>query len=408
VILQQLRFGWILLAAMVFAGTAHGQIDPEKRRLLQIGYNQPLEGRGPMAAYGFFYYNQPHFYRTNLTLRLAVAPIYVDAELGISGLLGPNTDMAFGLAGGGFADSYSEIREGVYRREESFVGHNGEASATIIHRFNPSWAVPFWYVGKASVRSELFEEDTHTASNFVIPDDLSSFNFKSGFRLGGREPTLDTPLALELSLWYEGHFRNEYGQYGYGHDRELEAHTHLFWGRTMMKYTFDPGEQYFDLGLVIGTSVQPDRLSAFRLGGMLPFVSEFPLSIPGYYYQEISAERFGLLNAEYSFALESTRSWRLAFLGAAARVSYLPGLEQPGAWHTGLGGGITYASPKRSWFVRLVYGHGFQALRQGEEGANAVALLFQYDFDASRRDTARPFEPVMNPYRSRGGERLFK
>ncbi|PYI82564.1 MAG: hypothetical protein DME26_17245, partial [Verrucomicrobia bacterium] len=114
---------------------ALGQIDPEKRRLLQLGYNQSLEGRGPIAGYGFFYYNQPNFLRTNLTLRASIAPVYLDTELGISQLLGPQTDFALGLAGGGFADSYSEIRRGVYRRKESFTGHSGELSSSIYHCF---------------------------------------------------------------------------------------------------------------------------------------------------------------------------------------------------------------------------------------------------------------------------------
>ena len=42
--------------------TAHAQIDPIQRRLIEVGYNQPIEGHGPIAAYGFFYYNQPGFY----------------------------------------------------------------------------------------------------------------------------------------------------------------------------------------------------------------------------------------------------------------------------------------------------------------------------------------------------------
>ncbi|MGV3774456.1 MAG: hypothetical protein ACO1QB_16265, partial [Verrucomicrobiales bacterium] len=120
VILKGLRIGLVFGLALLFGAEVRGQIDPEKRRLLQLGYNQALEGRGPIAAYGFFYYNQPQFYRTNLTLRLAVAPIYVDSELGFTSLFGPNTDFAVGLAGGGFADSFSEIKQGIYRREESF------------------------------------------------------------------------------------------------------------------------------------------------------------------------------------------------------------------------------------------------------------------------------------------------
>ena len=40
--------------------------------------------------------------KTNLTWRLALAPVYIDSELGFVHGLGPNTDYAIGLAGGGF------------------------------------------------------------------------------------------------------------------------------------------------------------------------------------------------------------------------------------------------------------------------------------------------------------------
>src|SRR5690349_1331864 len=106
------RGTWTTLAGLLWLGSAwllHAQIDPQRRELIQLGYNQPLEGRGPLAAYGFYYLNKPQFLqRTNLTLRLAVAPVYIDSEFGISQALSPRTDVGFGLAGGGFADSYSE------------------------------------------------------------------------------------------------------------------------------------------------------------------------------------------------------------------------------------------------------------------------------------------------------------
>src|SRR5688500_4199830 len=90
---------WLLFMAV---SPLFSQIDPERRRLLHLGYNLPLEGSGPIAAYGFVYLNQPHFLRTNLTLRAAIAPIYLDTELGFGQLLGERTDFALGLAGGGY------------------------------------------------------------------------------------------------------------------------------------------------------------------------------------------------------------------------------------------------------------------------------------------------------------------
>ena len=126
------QWSWFLLLVYLGASaTTRAQIDPEKRRLFQLGYNQPLQGRGPLSGYAFYYFNQPGFIQTNLTLRLAIAPVYVDSELGIREALSPHTDLAVGLAGGGFADTYTEIRGGKYWREESFTGNGAEAGAIV-------------------------------------------------------------------------------------------------------------------------------------------------------------------------------------------------------------------------------------------------------------------------------------
>ena len=101
-----------------------------------------FKGHAPLAGYAFFYHNQPGFLRTNLTLRLAIAPTYLDSELGISHLLGENTDLGIGLAGGGFADSYREIRKGTFLPKESFTGHSGEFSLSAYHLFNPGQTIP--------------------------------------------------------------------------------------------------------------------------------------------------------------------------------------------------------------------------------------------------------------------------
>ncbi len=130
-----------LAGALFFCGllASEAQIDSAKRELIQLGYNQPIEGHGPLAVYGFYYLNAPNYLQhTNLTLRLAVAPVYLDSELGISRALGANTDLGVGLAGGGFADSYSEVRQGKYLQGESFTGHGGEVSSSVYHLFQSS------------------------------------------------------------------------------------------------------------------------------------------------------------------------------------------------------------------------------------------------------------------------------
>src|SRR5687767_4937816 len=99
---------WMGILAITIGCVDHGyaQVDPAKRELVQIGYNQPIEGKGPMAGYAFYYLNLPQFIKTNLTLRIAVAPVYMDTELGIREVFSPYTDIGIGVHGGGFADSY--------------------------------------------------------------------------------------------------------------------------------------------------------------------------------------------------------------------------------------------------------------------------------------------------------------
>jgi hypothetical protein len=180
----------------------------------------------------------------------------------------------------------------------------------------------------------------------------------------------------------------------------------LLWGRALLKYAFDRTEQLIEGSLTTGTSWNADRFSAYRLGGYLPFSSEFPLSIPGYYFQEISAEKFALLNAQYSFPLDPARNWRLDILGATGWVDYLSGLEQAGDWHSGAGAGITFISPSGSWLASLIYGHGFDAMRTHGRGADEIVFLFQYDFKAKSRGKSRFFNPDV-PYRAPGVEQMF-
>lgn len=384
------------------------QLDPEYRRLVQLGYNQPLEGKGPVAAYGFFYYNQPNFYSSNLVLRAAVAPVYLDSELGFKHLLGPNTDFGLGIAGGGFADSYSEMRRGRYLEDESFLGHGGSVSLSVYHLFNPDQRVPLYLVVRATGAFSHYEEDDNTAPNFVLPKDRETLKVRTGLRFGGEEPSLTEPLAMEVSIWEESQIRDHDRAYGFSNDRLVEGDSHLIWARALLKYTFQ-NEHLFEFSVTAGTSIRPDRFSAYRLGGVLPFATEFPLNLPGYYYQEISAEKFVQIDGQYSFPLTPKKNLRLSLYGGGARVDYLDGLEQPGHYHAGAGGGLSFISPRGTWMLTGLFAHGFNALRKNDElGANQIGVLFQWDMEAKRRGKSRFFTPEVNPYGSRGGERLIR
>ncbi|MGH7992786.1 MAG: hypothetical protein ACREDQ_04670 [Limisphaerales bacterium] len=374
------RAGWWLLWVSLFAPRfVFAQIDPVRRDLIQIGYNQAAEGHAPFAGYAFFYHNQPDFLRTNLTLRLAVAPVYLDSELGFVHGLGPNTDFALGLAGGGFGDSYYEIRGGKYYPGESFDGHSAEVSASIYHLFNPASEIPLNFILRGTAHDSIYDANDGTAPNFQTPDDHGTFSVRTGLRWGGVEPTLFPPLAMELSVWYEGQYRTDSGAYGFNGDRVLNQQSHLFWAEAALAYTLPRSQQNFYVRLTAGTSLDADRFSAYRLGGFLPLVSEFPLSLPGYYFQEISARNFALLNANYLLPLDPKNRWDLDLNVSSAFVDYLPGENQPGNWLSGVGGGIFYRSPSDRLKIMATYGYGIDAIRSRGRGANNVGILIQLD-----------------------------
>jgi len=349
------------------------------RNLIQFGYNQPLEGHAPFSGYAYYYRNQLDFLRTNQTLRLAVAPTYLDSNLGFVQGLGPNTDFAIGAAGGAFEDSYDEIRAGTYYPAESFDGYGGEVSFDLYHLFDPGRLIPLNLVVEGTSHYSLYDRNSDTASTFQLPANHDDLSLRVGFRFGGVEPVLFPALAMELSVWYEGHYRTESGKYGYSDDRSLNDQSHLFWTEAALSYTLTNSQQNLYLRLTAGSSVDADHFSAYRLGGFLPQAAEYPLSLPGYFYQEVSARQFILLNGNYLLPLDKRMHWSLDLDGSIADVSYLTGEEQPGAWLSGLGGGILYHSPGNHFKALLDYGYGFNAIRDGHRGANSVGFLMQID-----------------------------
>lgn len=382
------------------------QIDPVRRDLIQLGYNGAFEGHAPLAAYAFYYRNQPDFLgNTNLTLRTSIAPVYLDSELGVAQALGPNTDLGIGVAGGGYADSYDEIDRGTFNEAQSFIGHDGEGSLSVYHLFNPGALVPLYGLLRGTMHYSFFERDD-TAATFKLPKDMGTYSIRAGLRWGGKEPLLFPALAMELSAWYEGQFRTENDVYGDttvnpDGDRKINTFSQLFWGQALLAYTLPELKHTFFVNLTAGGSVSADRFSAYRLGSLLPFVSEFPLSLPGYYYQELSAVHYVLAGGNYLLPLDAKRHWNLSATASTAWVDYLPGLEQPGHWNSGVGGGILYRSS--SLKVMVGYARGIDAIRDGERGANSIGILLQLDLEKAKGEMFNPTDPNL----WRGFQRVF-
>ena len=361
---------------------AFAQIDPFQRQLLQVGYNQSFEGSPPFAGYAFFYWNRPEFYRENLTLRVAVAPVYMDSELGIAHALGPNTDLGIGVAGGGFAESYRDFQDGKHVPEESFIGSGGGSYLSLYHRFNPNQRIPLFAMLRGGLFYSTYNDSGDTGRGFQLPNDHGSANFRAGLRYGGKQPVLYPSLALELAVWAESLNRANAGSYGYDRELELNSSVGLFYGNAYFAYTFERGDN-LSVSVTAGDSVNADPLSAYRLGGILPLVAEYPLIIPGYFYQEISAQRFVLFNGRYAVALDPAKRWQLTAMAATAAVGYLKGFEEPGRWNSGVGGGVSYQSESGVWKAAVSYGYGFDAIRNGSRGANVIGLFLQFDLERS-------------------------
>src|SRR5579859_7832708 len=226
-----------MCAVLLCAGgvrIAFAQIDPTKRELLEFGYDHPLSGGGPTAGYVFLFLNQPDFLRKGSTLRLAVAPVYADSEYGISHALGPKTDLGLGLAGGGFAQGHTEVRQGHYFRDQSFDGHGGTASVSVYHLFDPDRMIPLSGILRESVQYSEYMTTKDTAQDFVLPSDNTTFITRAGLRFGGELPTLPPSDALEVSTWYEGRFRDHREPYGLSQNRSLEPVSHFVWLKTVI------------------------------------------------------------------------------------------------------------------------------------------------------------------------------
>ena len=371
----------VIVAFLALAGTGRAQVDPEHRNLLEFGYDLPLVATGPQATYLYYHYNNPDFLGTNMALRVAVAPAYFDGELGIRHVIFPYTDIGIGLSGGGFADDYYEVRQGNYLKGESFDGHSAGAALSLYQLLDPGFLVPLNVVVRGGIHYATYERNCDTADTFTVPDNEVSAFVRTGLRVAGREPMLyPNGVGMELSVWFERQWRFDGDRYGFNDDRAVNDACNLYWIFAGMNFGWTNIGHQVSFAVTAGGSDNADRFSAWRLGGVLPLVSEFPLVLPGYYYEELTAERFVHLYGSYEVPLDPAHRFKLRLEAAAASLKYLPGFEQRDNWQTGVGGGLSFAPRNQIFRIILRYGYGFNAIRDNREGGHSIGLLFQYDF----------------------------
>jgi hypothetical protein len=205
---------------------------------------------------------------------------------------------------------------------------------------------------------------------------------RAGLRFAGKEPMLYSDLAMEVSIWFERQWRLDDNTYGFADDpRRVQPTTDRYWLYAGLSYAWTNTGNQFTFALTAGGSRDADRFSAYRLGGVLPLAAEYPLTLPGYYYQEISARGVVHLSASYVAPLSTDHRWQLRLGAASAYVDYLPGFDQPNHWNTGVGPSLSFTSRSEVWRLIMRYGYGFNALRDGEPGSHSIGVLYQYNFE---------------------------
>jgi hypothetical protein len=369
------------LLILTWAGAATAQLDPERRTYIEAGITKATRGNGPFDGYGFLLVNRPQFPSEDWYFRLVVDPTYPTAELVRDRWPAEGHAVGVGIDGGGFQNSFNEFRNGEYLKTESFWGHGGGASLSYYWRqLKIAGVLPV--EGQLRLRPEyaVYTNGLKTDSAFVLPADSGIYTVRAGLRAGGIPPELFPKQALEVSFWHEARYRDTAGRFGLpDRPQETKHFTQKTWGRAGGVFT--PWlDHTVSLFLTGGVAERTDVLSAFPLGGPLPFHSELPLMLHGYNQGEVFARRFGLINMSYQLTPIPAVDWlRLQLSGDYARVAFIPGHSLPHHNLTAAGADVIAAVFKGASLV-VGYGYGFDAPRHDHSGAQEAHVLFEEKF----------------------------
>ena len=369
-----------LAALLLTAGSASAQPDPEPRAYLEVGTELPLKGNAPINGYAFYLWNRPHFPETDQYLRVVVAPTYLLSEFVQDHWPFGRHAVSIGLNGGGLRYGLDEYRDGNYKEKESFWGHGVELPLSYYASTKVFDKLPLQGQIRVTPAYVVYTDSFNTSSRYELPPDTGLITSRVGLRLGGKPPELLPKLALEASAWYEATYRTETGTFGFSERPEsLESLSQRAWGR--LAAVLAPADGHtVDLLVTAGFSRDVDLLSSYRMGSALPFRSELPLILHGYFVEEVFAKRFWLLNASYRFpAWPGSRKVTLRLAFDMAGVDYVDGHALPREHLRGVGGDLSVAFTPRVTVV-VGYGYGIDAPRNGGFGGHEAHALIELKF----------------------------
>ncbi|WP_243374259.1 hypothetical protein [Geotalea sp. SG265] len=368
----------LFLCFLMLPVQAHGEIDPERRTNLEVGGAGPLNSSGPLGGYGMLLINRPHF-RDPDTYVLAIVSPYLFGEAIRDKWPSEGHAVGFSLGGGFLANNFDQIRNGRFQRSESFRGDGGDAALSYYLRPPPiAGELPVDGILRFGTRYALYQRGSATDPDFRLPADTFIHTARVGIRVGGVPPELLPEKALELSLWHEVDYRVKTGTYGLpGRVRETEHLTQQSWARLGgIMPTW--GNQSASVMISAGTSGKSDELSCYRMGSGLRFQNEFPYILHGYYFQEVFARSFFLLNTSYRLTpIPDIKRLQLQLNYDYALVRYLSGHELPRNSLNGLGLDLILLL-KNGITLTVGYGFGADALRRGRFDGHQLNMMFEW------------------------------
>jgi hypothetical protein len=374
------RLALVVLLPHLAATPARAQPDPEPRAYLEVGTEVPLKGNAPVNGYAFFLWNRPNFPEPDQYLRVVIAPTYLLSELVLDHWPFGRHAVSIGLNGGGIRYGHWEYRDGSYKAEESFWGHGGELPLSYYAGTKLFDQLPLQGQIRFTPSFIVYQDNFDTSDRFDLPPDTGLLTGRVGLRLGGVPPELLPKVALEASAWYEAVYRTNTGTFGFPErPQDLESLTQRAWGRLAGVYS--PAEGHtLEVLFTAGLSKDVDLLSSYRLGSALPFRSEFPLILHGYFVEEVFTKRFWLVNASYRFpAWPGSRNVTLRIAADIAGVDYVAGQQLPHNHLRGVGADLSITFTPRVTFV-LGYGYGLDAPRNGDFGGHEAHALIELKY----------------------------
>lgn len=368
----------LLLVFLLPARKCAAEIDPERRTNMEIGFAGPVHSNGPLGGYGLLLFNRPHIFNEDTYLLAIVSP-YLYTEIIRDKWPSPGQAIGMSIGGGFLNNDFDQVRDGSYKRDESFRGDGADAALSYYLRPPPiGGLMPVDGVLRISSRFARYQHSGDTDPRYLLPEDSFIHAARVGVRIGGVPPELLPEKALEFSLWHEANYRVDAPAHGLPARLQPTEHlTQQTWGRLGGIMPVWLGHTA-SLMMSAGMSGHTDELSCYRLGSGLRFQDEFPYILHGYYFRELFARSFFLLNTSYRFApVPDLQNVQLRLNYDYSQISYLSGHELPRTSLNGLGIDLILLFAKN---VTLTtgYGYGVDAPRHGGFGGHQVNVMFEW------------------------------